>query len=226
MEARLTQLNYNEILMYLGYRGQERPAELEAQIRRCMAEVEKSCVPRLVYRVLPVTNGEIAGFPMEGNDVRALLASCQQAVLLAVTLGPQVEHLLMRREVTDMADAVIMDACASAAIENVCDHFEFDLREQLEREGQYLTDRFSPGYGDLPLATQRRLCEALNTTRRIGLTVTPNYIMVPRKSVTAVMGIADTPQARRKRGCEVCSMFLTCPYRKKGIACHESSDIT
>lgn len=99
-----------------------------------------------------------------------ILSGCQEAILLAVTLGPQIEQLLMRREVTDMADALIMDACASAAIENVCDHFEFDLREQLKREGKFLTDRFSPGYGDLPLHTQRRLCEALNTARRIGLT--------------------------------------------------------
>lgn len=81
-----------------------------------------------------------------------ILSGCQEAILLAVTLGPQIEQLLMRREVTDMADALIMDACASAAIENVCDHFEFDLREQLEREGKFLTDRFSPGIRGLAAA--------------------------------------------------------------------------
>lgn len=221
MKARLTKLNYNEILMYLGYRGQECPAELEEQIHRCMDEVTKVSEPRLVYRRLPVTNGEIKGFPLEGNDMQELLADCQEAVLLAVTLGPRVEQLLMRREITDMADAVIMDSCASTAIENVCDHFEFDLRDQLKQDGLYLTDRFSPGYGDLPLHTQLRLCEALNTTRRIGLTVTSNYIMIPRKSVTAIMGISDQPQKLRKRGCEVCSMFLNCPYRKDGVSCHE-----
>lgn len=142
MEARLTQINYNEILMYLGYRGQERPPELEQQIQRCIKQVTESCQPRLVYRRLPVRNGEIAGFPLEGKDMPEILSGCQEAILLAVTLGPQIEQLLMRREVTDMADALIMDACASAAIENVCDHFEFDLREQLEREGKFLTDRF------------------------------------------------------------------------------------
>ena len=129
MEARLTQINYNEILMYLGYRGQERPPELEQQIQRCIKQVTESCQPRLVYRRLPVRNGEIAGFPLEGKDMPEILSGCQEAILLAVTLGPQIEQLLMRREVTDMADALIMDACASAAIENVCDHFEFDLRE-------------------------------------------------------------------------------------------------
>lgn len=220
MQARLTQLNYQEILMYLGHRGQECPMELEKQIHRCMEEVTKAAEPRLVYRFLPVREGQIQGFPLEGKDMQELLADCQQAVLMAVTLGPQVEQLLMRREVTNMADAVIMDACASTAVENVSDHFEFDLREQLEQEGKYLTDRFSPGYGDLPLHMQARFCDALNTGRRIGLTVTPNDIMIPRKSVTAILGISDRPQKLRKRGCEVCSMFMTCPYRKEGGSCH------
>ena len=85
MQARLTQLNYQEILMYLGHRGQECPMELEKQIHRCMEEVTKAAEPRLVYRILPVNNGQVEGFPLEGNDMRELLADCQQAVLMAVT---------------------------------------------------------------------------------------------------------------------------------------------
>lgn len=220
MEARLTELNRNEILLYLGHRGQELTPEISAQIDRCAERVRQASRPMLVYRRLPVLAGQVSGFPMEGKDIAALLAPCREAVLMAVTLGAQLERLLMRAEVTDMADAVIMDACASAAIENVCDHFEFDLRDQLQEEGLYLTDRFSPGYGDLPLDTQGAFCEALNTVRRIGLTVTPNHIMVPRKSVTAVLGISEQPQTLRRRGCEVCSLFLHCSYRKEGTTCH------
>lgn len=220
MEPRLTELNYNEILMYLGHRGQEITPEVEEQIRRCMEEIARAAEPRLVYRRLALAGGAIPGLPLAGEDIQGLLAESREAVLMAVTLGPGIERLLMRREVTDMADAVILDACASAAVENVCDHFEFDLRDALKGEGLYLTDRFSPGYGDLPLDTQARLCAALDTARRIGLTVSANYIMVPRKSVTAILGISERPQPLRRRGCEVCSLFLTCPYRKEGVSCH------
>ncbi len=220
MEPRLTELNYNEILMYLGYRDQEITPEVEGQIRRCMEEIARAAEPRLVYRRLGLEGGAIPGLPLAGEDVRALLSGCREAVLMAATLGPGVERLLMRREVTDMADAVILDACASAAVENVCDHFECDLREELKGEGLYLTDRFSPGYGDLPLDTQAPLCAALDTPRRIGLTVSPCHILVPRKSVTALLGISARPRPLRRRGCEVCGMFLTCPYRKEGVSCH------
>ncbi len=219
IKARLTDLNYNEILMYLGHRGQDVTPEVDAQIKKCMDEIMTCAAPRLVYARMPVKNGQICGFPMGGNDIRELLTPCKEAVLLAVTLGAKVEQVLMRREVTDMAEAVIMDSCASVAVENVCDHFEEDMRGELEKEGLYLTSRVSPGYGDLPLGLQQDMCRILNTSRRIGLTVTETSIMVPRKSVTAIMGIADTPQTLRKKGCEACNMFLTCQYRKRGITC-------
>lgn len=219
MQAKLTELNYNEILMYLGYRGQPCPPEVEDQIRRCMDQVMDVSNPRLVYRRIP-SMGEAVAPLIQGKDLTEMLAECHELVLMAVTLGQEIERLLMKTEVTNMADAVILDACASTAVENVCDHFEFDLRAEVEREGLYLTDRFSPGYGDFPLSVQGRLCDSLNTARRIGLTVSPNLILVPRKSVTAVLGISERPQKLRKRGCEVCSMFLNCPYRKEGVSCH------
>ena len=220
MQAKLTDLNFNEVLLYLGYRGQDYSPKIEEQILRCANQVMEVAQPRLVYRRMRMDGGATSGLLL-GKDLTELLAECHEVVLLAVTLGQEIERLLMKTEVTDMSDAVILDACASAAVENVCDHFEFELRAELEQEGLYLTDRFSPGYGDYPLSAQYRLCENLNTMRRIGLTVSPNSILIPRKSVTAVLGISAQPQKLRKRGCEVCSMFLTCPYRKEDGSCHE-----
>ena len=213
MQARLTELNYNEILMYLGYRGQAMPAAVETQIRRCILEVMEAAEPKLVWRRLPLVGGQIDGFRLQGQDIKKVLSSCQEVVLMAATIGSKVERLLMRREVSDMADAVIMDSCASTAIENVCDNFEFDLRSELKAQDLYLTDRYSPGYGDFPLDTQPELCAILNAQKRIGLTVTTANIMIPRKSVSAIMGISRQRQPLRRRGCEVCSMFLNCPYR-------------
>ena len=80
--------------------------------------------------------------------------------------------------------------------------------------------RFSPGYGDLPLEIQKDLCRMLNASRRIGLTVSESMLMVPCKSVTAVIGIAEEPQDHRASGCEVCNLFRTCEFRKEGGTCH------
>ena len=219
IQARLTELNENEILLYLGYRGQEYPEEVEAQIKRCEKEVLAAANPRLVWRKFPVNGEFFSVLALGGKDIGKLLTGCHEAVLMAVTLGPGTDRLLARSSVSNMADAVIMDACASTAIENVADNFEMDLRREVEAEGLYLTDRFSPGYGDLPLSAQKKLCAVLDTGRRIGLFLSPSLLMIPGKSVTAILGISDAPKPLRKRGCESCSLFRDCMYRRDGKNC-------
>ena len=222
-EPRFTTLNMNEILKYLGFRGQELTEEIAAQIKRCTDEVLAAATPRLTYRHAPLEDGAVLGVRFAGNDIPRMLEPCEEVVLFGATLGPGVERLMMRYEVTNAADSVIMDACASTAIENICNNFESDMRRAVEAEGRYLTDRFSPGYGDLPIAEQPKIFALLDMTRRIGVSLTPTTIMVPRKSVTAIMGIARTPQPHRPPDCEHCLMFRTCPFRKAGRRCREGA---
>ena len=222
-EPRFTTLNMNEILKYLGFRGQELTEEIAAQIKRCTDEVLAAATPRLTYRHAPLEDGAVLGVTFAGNDIPRMLEPCEEVVLFGATLGPGVERLMMRYEVVNAADSVIMDACASTAIENICNNFESDMRSAVEAEGRYLTDRFSPGYGDLPIAEQPKIFALLDMTRRIGVSLTPTTIMVPRKSVTAIMGIARTPQPHRPPDCEHCLMFRTCPFRKAGRRCREGA---
>lgn len=218
----LTEVNRNQVLLYLGYRGGEVPPEVEESITRCWSEVQSAARPHRLWRSFPLENGCRLGgtnLTLEGADIRAHLADCARVVLMAATLGPDVETLLARAQVTDMARAVVLDACASSAIELVCDALEEELRADCADKGWYLTDRYSPGYGDMPIHQQGDVCRVLDTQRRMGLTVSGRDLLIPRKSVTAVLGIADTPRSRRSRGCEHCSMFRTCAYRKEGGCC-------
>lgn len=220
LEPRLEGVNPNEVLLYLGYRGGGVPEEQAQLIHRCIRDVLSAARPRLVYRVFPVSAGQLNGaaLTLEGEDIRRHLEGCAQAVLMAATLGPDVETLLLRSEVTDMARAVVLDSVASAATENVCDNLEADLRQEYKAQDLYLTDRFSPGYGDLPITLQAPLCEVLDTRRRIGLTVSGSGILLPRKSVTALLGVSNTPRTRRFSGCANCSLFHSCDRRKCRIA--------
>lgn len=222
---RLDNIDSNEVLLYLSYPGGAVPPELEEEIACCAEAVKRAARPRITYRIFPVEEGQPmgAGIRLEGEDIRRHLEGCREAVLMAATLGPEVETLLMRTQVVDMAKALIMDSCASTAIENVCDNLEADLREEYAQRNLYLTDRFSPGYGDMPIAQQGAFCGVLDVQRRIGLTVSSSGIMIPRKSVTAVLGVSDTPRKRRSSGCARCSMFRSCTIRKDGRTCGRES---
>lgn len=224
MTPRLTGIDRDEALRYLGWKGGAVAEETIRALDRCAALLLGAAQPRAVWRLFERSeDGELvgAGFALQGKAVRALLDGCGQVVLMAATLGAQVDALLRRAQVEDMARAVMLDACASAAIENVCDNLCADIAAQVLPKS--LTERFSPGYGDLPLAQQADFCRVLDTPRRIGVSLTPGGLMVPQKSVTALMGVADSPAAgRRRRGrgaCESCALASTCAYRKDGQRC-------
>ena len=218
MDAELLQIPLREVLHFLGWRGTPVDAPLLAQIRDLCDLAVREVRPRMAERRFPLApDGSLAGTSMtpKGNDVRAMLAPCREAVLLASTLGAESERLLLRMQAKDAAQALLLDAVLSAAIEAVLDAREEALRGELAAQGRYLTDRFSPGYGDMPLAQTREICEVLGAQRAIGLTVSAGGVMIPRKSVTAILGISDVPVARRPAGCEGCAARETCALRRR-----------
>ena len=215
MEARLTKIDSSEVARYLGVRGAPDP-ELLDRVEALGSDLMAAAKPRLVWRRLPMT--EENDYLIAGQDLRNLLRGCGEIVLFAATLGSEVELLIKRTQVRDMAEALILDACADGAIENVCDNFCADLAAQVAPN--YLTDRYSPGYGDLPLGHQKVLFSALNVTRRIGVTLTESGLMLPQKSVTAILGVSPTPRSRRS-GCGHCPMRDICAFRKEGKTCED-----
>ena len=218
-KAVLNEINFQQVLYYLGYRGQELDDSLLKQINDCIQIIEAKAQPKIVYRIFEVEDGKIDSLPLEGKDIENLLKNAKYAVVFAATIGNDVEKELIRLEVINMANALILDACGSCAIESVCDCFEEEIRNDYKEKKLYVSDRFSPGYGDLPMDSQKLICEMLDTSRQIGVHVTDSYLMTPRKSVTAILAISQTPFVLRKKGCEVCRLFMNCQYRKEGKTC-------
>lgn len=220
MEARLERIPREETLHYLSYRGSLLPEEIRADLERCEALMLQTARPRLVWRMFEIAgDGTLAGtdYRPGGEDIRAFLRGCDSVIVFAATLGAEAESLIRRASGRNMGDFVILDAAGSAAIEAVCDNFCEDLAEELAP--QYLTDRFSPGYGDMPLSDQRSIFRLLDVSRRIGVSLSESCLMIPQKSVTAFVGISDVPQPRRARGCENCGNWESCVYRKEGKSC-------
>lgn len=221
MEGARVKPDLNEALRYLGA-GQADEA-LRARVSACAERLTRQVQPRYTWRVcsLQKTAGGFllpeADLLLTGSSAQTMLIQCDAAVLLACTLGAQFEALLRAEQTRDMAGAVILDACGSALVEAGCDQAEQELAQRLP--DRFLTDRFSPGYGDLPLSLQPKLCSALDTGRRLGLYVTEHFLLNPSKSVTAVIGLSDRPQAARIRGCAFCAMRDTCTLRKGGKHC-------
>lgn len=223
METRIPGIEIAEVLHFLGWRGTPLDPSLIDQISGLCVRVQNEIRPFCILRRFALLDDlflEGTSFSPGGADIGRMLRPCGEAVLLAATLGAQSERMLLREQARAPESALLLDAVLSAAIEAVCDEQERLLREQLWHDGYYLTDRYSPGYGDMPIDQTRQICDVLNTPRTIGLTVSSTGIMLPRKSVTAVMGISRSPVVRRPAGCEACSARDTCTMRRNGEECH------
>lgn len=217
MEVQLGSIPVREALHFLGWRGTPVEPELMRTLQTLCRETAAALEPRAILRRFPLRDGffDGTGFCPRGRDVRALLAPCREGVLLAATLGAGSERMLLREQARGASQALLLDAVLSAGIEAVCDGIEAQLRAECAAQGLFLTDRFSPGYGDMPLGQTREILDVLDAQKRIGLTVTATGLMMPRKSVTAVMGVSETPVERRPSGCEGCAARETCAMRRR-----------
>ena len=217
MEITLTHIPQEEILRYLGCPGTEDPATL-ALVEGCSARLLAAARPKWTYRVFDLavqTDGVRldCGLLLPGRDLAAHLRGCSRAALLAATLSAPVDALLRRAQAEDLAAAVALDCCATAAVEAVCDLAEAEIRARFP--GCSFPFRFSPGYGDLPIELQDPILRLLDAPRRVGLCATDRHILTPRKSVTAVLGISDGEISPQKRGCASCTFRDRCKFQCK-----------
>ena len=218
-------MDRSEVLRYLGYGASEPDPAVARQLEEAIRTVEKIARPALTFRVFDIVRSHagvgLAGtsLVLTGRTAELMLRDCGRCVLLAATVGSRVDGEIRRRQIRDMTGALIVDSAAGCAVENICEQFTEDLEQHCGAKGLYITDRFSPGYGDLPLSLQPDILRTLSAEKTIGLTVSSGLLMIPAKSVTALIGIADTPQPRRITGCAHCTMNTTCKYRKAGSTC-------
>ena len=126
----------------------------------------------------------------DSEKLASFLHDCSQAVLMGATGGNAIMEAI--REKTGAGDfqaAVVYDATASEMTDAALDWIMDYVNRQLRREGKTLLPRrFSAGYADFALANQKPICRKLQMDR-IGVTITPSFILLPEKSVTAISGI-------------------------------------
>ena len=213
------QWNQKEILRYLGYRGKPADEVVLAQIEACKDELEAVLAPKAIFRTFAVkVTGEhqleIGGMQIHSKQLSQHISGCQQASVFAATLGAQTDLLIQRYNILDLSKAVILQACAAAAIEEYCDERQEEIRLEAASQQLYLRPRYSPGYGDFDLSHQKALLALLDAPKRIGLTATDRFILAPSKSVTAIIGFTHEDTTCHIARCMTCTA-KNCPFRKE-----------
>ena len=221
-----------EVLRYLRYKGQEIESSFSEKIDLAIEQTRSIITPRAVYERYPLKffedRIEVEGtnLVLKSKDISKLLRGCDECILFAATIGTKVEMETRKAEYVDLTKSIIMDSAATTFVERTCDYVQEIIEKEVEKSGKYITMRYSPGYGDLPLECGKEM-NILQSQNKIGLTTSSSGLMIPRKSVSAIIGIYDSSKdkdnkvKKGKKSCLECPNYNSCIYRREnGGACY------
>ena len=169
------------------------PKPEELPLQECLKAAKGAAKCRAVWRRYPVIlDGDMLdlGFAKtDSRDLKQHLEGCGEILLFACTAGAETDRRIARAKLLSPARGLLMHAIGAQQVEGGCDRLCGQLAEQFP--DKQLTDRFSPGYGDLPLEMQKDVMTALDCGRTVGITLTDSLLMTPSKSVTAIIGMKE-----------------------------------
>ncbi len=222
-----------DVLRYLGHSGQPITEDLQQRIEDGIVRCETMLTPQYIWQayglIAPVDRSgcyRVADTTLvfEGDDIFAYLAGADGVVLLAATLGAESERTLQILGRTDALDQLIYDAACNDLIEWCADEVCAEIARDAAEHGRMCAQRYSPGYGDFDLAIQPRFLEVLQTPKRLGLTISDGGLLIPTKSITAMIGLFSGAPNHAKLGCETCNLRDTCQLRARGMHCYRHDE--
>lgn len=180
---------------YMGFPlGFDIPKQIARMIDEEVALAADLITPKATYYTMDYDKNNNVVYNKEDNlnlcgaSINNHLVNCTQATLFTCTIGPNLDTLIDTCFKTgEFTKALVLDAIGSAAVEYVADTLNQYLSTAAYRQRYSLVSRFSPGYGGWDLAIQKDLV-ALAGGSAIGITVTDTSLLIPRKSVSGVIG--------------------------------------
>ena len=173
------------------------PAPEELPLQECLKAAKGAAQCRAVWRRYSLKadgEGLDLGFARtDSKDLKRHLEGCGEILLFACTAGAEMDRRIARAKLLSPARGLLMHAIGAQQVEGGCDRLCASLARQFP--DRQLTDRFSPGYGDLALEMQRDVMAALDCGRTVGITLTDSLVMTPGKSVTAIIGMKVREEA-------------------------------
>lgn len=204
-------------LRYLGYQNSKIPVSLDALIDTCIAEVISLATFKHVSQSYEIRQLPLAlkGSTININypEVSKLLQDCHSCLLVACSLGIEIDRKLQYYSKIDATKMTIFDAVASSYLEYTANQWERKIEEPH-------TFRFCPGYGKVPLSLNSEISRVLNTYQNIGLNVQEFGILLPQKSMIGIVGLGRTKQQKE---CSTCTKYKDCAFIKRGTTCYSNS---
>lgn len=173
------------------------------ELEESISEAKKLIDPKGIYLIT-------AGKDLPGSSIFDHLA---KVAFCICTIGPVLENKVTElSESGKLLKAVILDSVGSVCAEATASFIDRIIADKAAEIKLKTSCRASPGYGDWNIKEQRSIFDLLDGSR-VGVTLSPSSMMIPRKSVSFAIDISEKPaRMRSENSCRNCDMD-TCAYR-------------
>jgi hypothetical protein len=152
------------------------------------------------------------GGSLSGTLIARHLGAAKQVIVMVCTIGDSLEAEISRQMEDDPAFALALDGVGSAAAEalagEACRRFEQEALDRNWRSSLPL----SPGMVGWPVQEGQAQIFALVDAAEAGVRLTEAAMMVPRKSLSLVLGLGPQLEAAGS-ACALCTLHETCRYQ-------------
>lgn len=202
-----------EILRYAGCN--ENDEKISDLIDECLNKLGSKLDFKVCYDEFSVNIDnsicDFGSFAFKSDSLAKNLENCKKVIIFAATIGVEIDRLIIKYSNIAPSKALIFQAIGTERIETLCDRFCDDIKSKTNLN---LRPRFSPGYGDLPLEVQKNIFSVLDCTKKIGIFLNQNLLMLPTKSVTAIVGLTEKQQVENKSKCSTCNK-KDCEFKRE-----------
>ena len=183
-------------------------------IVKAKAQPKISFSKRDILRLKPGSIELSGGLSLSTKELSKHINGATHVWAFLVTIGSAPEEAATRAMNSgDHLLGYLLDRAGSFAVESMAKNAEEAMRNTMAEENLSVSMRFSPGYCDWPIEEQFKMAELIDF-EKIGVTLTKNCMMVPKKTISALVGIGPKELfAEVKSPCSLCNMKV-CDYRR------------
>jgi hypothetical protein len=174
--------------------------------------------PKVIGTIFPIQadlEGCLVGnekLPFSGPLVRQILSQAEFVAVAVCTIGSALEDQVSISLSEDPAFALALDSFGSIAVDTLGETICRTISEEVKKNQLKITAPISPGLNGWEISQGQKQIFKLLDTQLIGVIINPGFQMLPRKSVSLVLGIGSQVQEGGS-SCDFCSMKETCIHR-------------
>ena len=185
---------------------------------KALASVIEKLEPEVLVMEFKVSSFKHNSLELEGGKkisgplATGHLVGASYITVAVCTVGSKIDGYASEVMDDDIVLGLAIDGVGSAAVESLANAVCHDIEVKAADEGYQTTIPLSPGMIGWSVEDGQPIIFDLINTEEIGVSLTPYYLMNPRKSLSMIIGVGPNISSG-ERICDYCAMREPCRYQ-------------